>query len=599
MKEYIQPVWKTVLIAIGLGFVFVVLFFVAQIPVIITQVSQVLALIGSAISAIYSMYITFRQTLPFLNSNLDMEIKECPKVLFWIIDGLNVQAFHDVAKENRDLKFLMENGYYTECVTIFPSITPAAHATLITGWYPKKTRIPAFDWVEEKPCFIEEQAERKYWRCMPDFKRYQGNKVDVNISKKFFSELGDAFELNQQLLNPNISTVFETLGEDHFTECIKEWIHRGTDDFIGTTVSQAIREFSSKLERKSSMINVLGALYREGAFRFAGLDWGNRKCLADLIVYWKTGTDTKSHSYGPNHPEVRIETEEAIQKLADTIRFYRSHTNKPLYVVITADHSQSEVHQYSDLVEKLEKFSRTRKLKFASRDNRHHPEKLNNADIIIANNDRAAFIYIFKKDVQDDVIGILEKCDSIDLIIYRDKELKVIQVHEDGASSKPEAVKTFFQSPKRQEKYPNAVERIEGLIEGEKWGDIAVSLKDGYTLDPAARDDLEIGWFLKDKENRRGDHGGLNAEDSIVPLLIWGPDIRKEKIPRPTARTVDIAPTIARMLGKKHECDGDVLDVFVKEKEEPEPSVVDIKLRHLRIRDEPDSKRIHRQMPLY
>jgi len=257
--------------------------------------------------------------------------------------------------------------------------------------------------------------------------------------------------------------------------------------------------------------------------------------------------------------------------------------------VITADHSQSEVYHQSDLIEKLQKFAADKELVCASREDRHDSMKLNKADIIIANNDRAAFIYVFNKDEKGAVIELLKECSGIDLIMYRDKSLKVIQVDDNEIASDPTDIEVFFQSGQRQKKYPNAVERITKLVEGEKWGDIAISLKDGYTLDPAVRADLKTGWFLKDKENRRGDHGGLNAEDSIVPLLIWGPDIRKGYFPKPTARTVDIAPTIARMLGKKHECDGEILDIFVDKKKETEP----------RIRDERESRRIHRQMALY
>jgi hypothetical protein len=52
-----------------------------------------------------------------------------------------------------------------------------------------------------------------------------------------------------------------------------------------------------------------------------------------------------------------------------------------------------------------------------------------------------------------------------------------------------------------------------------------------------------------------GDHAGLNASDSLVPLLIWGPTIRandKKGLKWTTARTVDIAPTIATIFKDTH-----------------------------------------------
>jgi predicted AlkP superfamily pyrophosphatase or phosphodiesterase len=109
------------------------------------------------------------------------------------------------------------------------------------------------------------------------------------------------------------------------------------------------------------------------------------------MVYWKTSTDTKSHEYGPHSPEVRTEIDEAIEKLAETIRFYKMYTNKPLYVIITADHSQSEVKKYSDLITEFKnQMNRKNKYRVADRDDSANNETINKADIIIANNDRAA-----------------------------------------------------------------------------------------------------------------------------------------------------------------------------------------------------------------
>ena len=100
-------------------------------------------------------------------SSPSVSVTPGPKVLLWILDGCSVQAFLDVAERNRDLGTFYEEGYFAQCVTIFPSITPAAHSTIMTGCYPSKTRVPAFDWVEVKTGYSGAER-REYIRCMPD-----------------------------------------------------------------------------------------------------------------------------------------------------------------------------------------------------------------------------------------------------------------------------------------------------------------------------------------------------------------------------------------------------------------------------------------------
>ena len=80
----------------------------------------------------------FQEKIKFKKSETDVISNKGPKVLFWIIDGCNIPALIEVALKNPDLKILYEEGYFANCVTIFPSITPAAHSTLMTGCYPKR-----------------------------------------------------------------------------------------------------------------------------------------------------------------------------------------------------------------------------------------------------------------------------------------------------------------------------------------------------------------------------------------------------------------------------------------------------------------------------
>ena len=528
--------------------------FTQQFSVLLGTLSGALVIGGSTMQFLRSL----RSKILFKNSSPSVSVTKGPKVLLWILDGCSVQAFLDVVKRNRDLGTFYEQGYFAECVTIFPSITPAAHSAIMTGCYPSKTRIPAFDWVEVKTGYSG-AGSREYIRCMPDFKRFQeetSKESQRTRQQEFFKGLGDALELNQRFLSPLVYTIFEILGEDWHTISIKEWIHRGADSFIGESMNAVLQDMlSKKIIGQNTMTELLFALYKEVSYEFGDVVWGSERKLADLMVYWKTGTDTKSHEFGPNSSQVREEVSEAIEKLGETLRFYKMNTNQPIYIIIAADHSQSEVREFSPLIEQ---FKKEIGCTVATREDRAYPERLNKADIIVANNDRAAFFYSFgKPETRQRVVDYLKNRREVDLIIYvEDDQARVIQVLENSFMG-PEDIHVFFRD--RQKEYPNAVERIEGLTKGNKWGDVVVSMKEGYSLNPD---------FKPEKEGEKilhGDHGGLNSSDSVTPLLVWGPTIKANKkndAPN-TFRTVDIAPTIAKIFKiEKTPTDGSVLEVF-------------------------------------
>lgn len=524
------------------------------------------AVAAGASNWFFSLINGFRKKILFKNSNTLISANKGPKVLLWILDGCSVKAFLDVAERNEDLKTFFMEGYFAQCVTIFPSITPAAHSTIMTGCYPYKTRIPAFDWVEVLTDYSGMET-REYVRCMPDFKRFRQQVSKREGQKEFFEDLGDALSLNQRFLSPIVYTVFETLGEDWYTVSVKEWIHRGADNFISVSINGALEDLiSRKIIKEKSMIELLSSLYKEVSYEFGDIFWGSdsyRK-LADLMVYWKTGTDTMSHEFGPHSYRVREEVDEAVGKLAQTLRFYKMYTNQPIYVVITADHSQSEVTEFSNLIADFKRDMS--EYRVADREDRAYSKRMNSADVIVANNDRAAFFYAFgkpqtKKDIREKMINYLKSRREVDLIFYVESgEIKVIQILDEGSFTGPEAINLFFEG--KEKKYPNAVERIEGLIKGNNWGDVVVSMKEGYSLNPDFKPEKQ------GEEILHGDHGGLNSDDSIVPLLIWGPIVRRNKKDGDwmTFRTIDIASTVAKIFKVEHKpTDGCILeDIFIQ-----------------------------------
>jgi hypothetical protein len=535
-------------------YILVFVIIVTLIFIIWYGINPLLVILAPISSYIYLFAKDFRQKILFNKSGTSPSSNEAPKVLFWILDGCNIPAFLDVAKMNPDLGTLFDDGYFVQCVTIFPSITPAAHSTLMTGCYPAKTRVPAFDWVELTPGYSG-SVTKEYVRVMPDFKRYRDLASDKKARQEFFHGLGDAMDLNRRYLSPMVTTIFEARNQDLCTSSVTEWIHRGADRFVSESITNLIDDLGSKkLITNDSMIGLLTAFYKEASYEYEGLIWGaeGSRPLADLMVYWKSGTDTMSHEHGPDSFQVRQQIDEAIDKLSDTIRFYKMHSNLPLYVIISADHSQSIVTAFSNLPSDFkETIGKTHTI--AGREDLTDTALINGAEIILANNDRAAFFYVFGDPVRKDetletIMDFLKQREDVDLIFYKENStIQVIQVPDGGPATGPLDISIFFYNKERL--YPHAVERMQGLMNGDKWGDIVISIKEGYSMNP------EFKPLKEGEEIHRGDHGGLNANDSLVPLLIWGPAIKSNLKDGhwKTFRTVDIAPTIAAIFKDKHQ----------------------------------------------
>ena len=84
-------------------------------------------------------------------------------------------------------------------------------------------------------------------------------------------------------------------------------------------------------------------------------------------------------------------------------------------------------------------------------------------------------------------------------------------------------------------RYPDAAVQLLQLFDGDRAGDLVVTAREGYHF------------------RRRGyesSHGGMGAEDMLVPLVISGPDVA-HGMEIPFARTADVYPTLRRIFGMR------------------------------------------------
>ena len=94
--------------------------------------------------------------------------------------------------------------------------------------------------------------------------------------------------------------------------------------------------------------------------------------------------------------------------------------------------------------------------------------------------------------------------------------------------------------------YVDAVNRIQSL-DSTRSGDIILLAKDV--------------WYFADS-TFNGEHGGLSQAESYIPLIFSGPTIRKGATDPTPARSIDLAKTLADLLGfSMPEADGSILPV--------------------------------------
>ena len=88
-----------------------------------------------------------------------------------------------------------------------------------------------------------------------------------------------------------------------------------------------------------------------------------------------------------------------------------------------------------------------------------------------------------------------------------------------------------------ESEYPNALERIEGVLNCANAGDVVVSAALGYEFSDAGGGHHAGG----------GSHGSLHAADSLVPLITAGFDVRMKLPVQPSI--TDLTPITLRHFG--------------------------------------------------
>jgi predicted AlkP superfamily pyrophosphatase or phosphodiesterase len=486
-----------------------------------------------------------------------------PRVVFIIIDGMNRDAFEQVTQSGRApaLAFLKQSsGYVRDAVAVFPTVTPAATASLVTGVTPAEHGIPGM-------CWYDRDAQR--------FVNY-GQSPRAAVVEGVRQVIDDFLvNLNGRHLRRDVETIHERLHRlGRTTASINYMVFRGpyTHEirpgplkrflfFRGRRARQTVpgpkeHYFADIITGPSDACSkLLSARGMEKRIRATDA-WAAcvtsellERSAADMILFYLHENDHSSHRKGPaSQVDSLAEADRHIAYVLDSFRSWEQAIEEVGFVV-TADHSQSPVSgdkdHVLDLFEVLDDFRLVRP--------QPGKERFGRADVACAGNGRAAFLYLHpsrRQSLRDAVLRTLDEVNGIDQIMWAsDDGYEVLSERgrlrfwraQDGVRDERGNAWRFEgdlgavggiveDDVIRTPEYPLAMWRVSAALDCERIGDVVVTMKLTYEAKDLAGGDHRGG----------GDHASLHAQDSTVPFL----STLAEPPLRPTA--VDVMPHIVR-----------------------------------------------------
>ena len=500
------------------------------------------------------------------------------KVLLVVIDAATPHVVCPAVQTGRlpVMQRLADIGaMHSMSATIFPSITPAATSSIITGCYPAEHGIAGASWFDEAKQEVAYYgddfwviAREGFGNFINDFLlRLNGDRMRAPTMFEMIERTGaHAACLNYLVFKGsfphrvNMPGLMAALPGVPFTETVEGPSMLSLGEFVGarTRTGRKLDKEGGVLHRFGMDDESTGAMLRHLAAEGT---------LPDFTVAYFADNDYVSHDVGPISALPVIERVdrmlgEAFEAAGGLDRFL-DHTA----VVVTSDHGHCEVLPHQKFVIRLDQL-----LADYPQANLGTGWRRNDA-LMICPNMRAAQIYIHHPTpalVEEIALRVLVD-GHVDQVIWRSRltegtsEYTVlthrgrIEFSRGGAavaSGNPtgDGVDPFGRQWKwsgepgaldlRQDgrevhfgNYPNAFERIAGVLDLDMSGELWVTAKPGCEFEvPGGK--AHVGG---------ASHGALHALDSYSPVIIAG-GAAPRRLPE-FMRSVDIAPLCMQMLG--------------------------------------------------
>ncbi|MFN2586802.1 MAG: alkaline phosphatase family protein [Actinomycetota bacterium] len=489
------------------------------------------------------------------------------RVVYVVVDGMSTTAFEQATASGRApaFAFLRDRARYArDCVAVFPTITPCATASLVTGETPARHGIPGM-------CWYDRAAER--------FVNY-GQSPRAAVVEGVSQIVRDVMEnLNSHHLSPQVRTIHERLHElGRTTASINFMVFRGPFEHrLEPSMLERLlfrRHLPSSIPgpKEHYFADVVSGPAggcrtfprgRKVEHRIRATDgWAacvTRELLerdaADMILFYLHENDHLSHRAGPgSQVDNLVAADEHFAYVLGSLGSWE-RTADEIGFVVTSDHSQSPVSDEADHVldlgEVLGDFTQVRPAR--------GKERFGDADLAVAGNGRVGFVYLNeerRRALRPPVVATLLGHRSSDQVMWAEDgvchvesargSLRFREAQGYGAVVDERGNKWEYEGDLeavggvveedaiRTPEYPLALWRTMCALTLERMGDVVVTPKLTYEYKDLAGAGHRGG----------GDHASLHAQDSLVPFL----STLDEPPLRPS--TVDVVPHIVRHFEK-------------------------------------------------
>ncbi len=486
------------------------------------------------------------------------------KVIFLMIDSLMPEVLEDCIKNGQApaLEFFKERGqYWSHCTSVFPTMTATVDCSLITGEYPDRHRIPALIWYEPK----ERRLINYTNGALPVLKLGFGQcALDVICS------------LNDKHLSKEVTTIYEELeARGRTAGSINLIAHRSHRSYkvdlpFLLKLATGFRKFEEvtgpelfTLGRviRSSFNPPLPRGWDESFFRSYGINDAfavrmlkhliKHQLLPDFTMVYLPDNDHQVHKHPKKARNILSKVDQKLQSVLGEFSSWEQALEECIFI-ITGDHGQTLVGASEDHNIQLEQLYAG--LNITPYGKISKPEN----DIVIANNERMAYIYPLKSGVREEIIERSRQDQRVDLIGWKERDGVCVRsgVREGklfyrpggpmvdiyGASWTIEGDMGILDlqvkdiSKITYGEYPDGLSRLYTALYSQDIPMIALSAKPGYEFKSSYAPTHLDG----------GSHGSLHKKDSTIPLMISGAGLDHRPFEYP--RLVDLKRFIVKLL---------------------------------------------------
>jgi Type I phosphodiesterase / nucleotide pyrophosphatase len=486
------------------------------------------------------------------------------KLVLCVIDAMAPAMLERATQEGAapTLSTLMRRGHYVnDCVAAFPSVTPVCAASLLTGTWQERHRIPGMNWYgRERELYVE------YGSSLRAAQRF-------GITRQLTDTV---YNLNQVHLAPEVPTVFETLDDaDVRTACTTYLVFRGRHlheprrDGLLTRLASPIMRYPvlGPLELFYADIFSSSPAPCTALLGMPGIRDRHAGCVGsylvehqsfDLLLLSLPDNDWYSHKYGPD-AQVRSLAQADLQltRLADAAGGLDELLGESAIVVV-GDHSQAPVAHAIDLIGALSDFGIA-----GPRD-----VSLQGSRLAVCPSQRAAMVYLLdeneREELRRSVISRAVEMDGVELVCWLERDergapLEAVVTRAGGAELRFAPGGERLDRRGSSWRVEGALEALgievcdDGVLEAAPYPDGLARLWSALTCSNSgdvllsAAPEYEFADWGGQAHVGGGSHGSLRAEDSLTALIACGVEIPREE---PSQWSIcDVAPMVTAHFG--------------------------------------------------